>query len=918
MLSCEAFFKFLLSNNLKIDDVENNYRSKHSIYGQACLFFKKENTLNRRRNFYDFWRKNIGTLLELNKSSKNSFIDACVNQQDVEIEAACCQIIIPDKATEPSTTVTVTERRSVVNDFPAMTSDSVSVAVVGKTFGDKYYINSQCTGICFFDRGEDNKLLFNVTDEVKYQWINNVVINYEYDEQEVEDVRNSIKELMKTEEVQQTLILFDPNVFPFARSERSGYEYYIFDYVNFYIKVSDWDFLINSTNVYRNHFLLNLLIPVCNPCVLNFKKITVRPKQIVAYIYCSFNHCRLFKMQIKSPSPSDSLVNCKILTNIKYYFHVGKGIRQLRGLERNHQKRKLANKLPTLVRMDCINASDDNTVHQGNMMQIHSNDVLAKARSESLSVDDEDKDDVFDVILKLRNELLASDSDRFIQHVSEPLCIVSYSYKQVEVAKRNKKKDVLPVLYFDSTGSVIRRTSSKQKRIFYYSGVITVDLEKKRVTSICKEIALKLPKLTKRKQLKVQNIFEEKWGKRKPKKRSFFNGCLLPSKIKQIMSNDVVPNISEVKVVENMLLNSKDNVIRQLTLNKTVTTFPNKLVSDPQFYMHNLGDNGTAMAKIGDLIYFEDFRTLNGKEWLSTTIVDILLEKTYIMKKSIYVPSGLSTAALNKGFNDKCSILSMLLFSKKYTFIPYLLNGNHYCCFVADAEKGTVFFYNPIITGNICEEKLQSLFFSFLKCYCSFVNCNANWIFTPQPKSCEQRDTWNCGIYLIRMLRMLDSCQQLTETFDPDDLRYTYQQEVLQSSEDMTNLCLYCGNTYNDNDTAESDNHNNNNSNNTNTYNNNSTTESDNNITNEMTNNQDAKEKNNNDNQNNYNENIRQTGNKNNNNKFIFVRPYNRQLNSFYEEIITTLILHGCIQNHNDILQAYTINKPLHRILFKH
>ncbi|ESO12844.1 hypothetical protein HELRODRAFT_159432 [Helobdella robusta] len=75
------------------------------------------------------------------------------------------------------------------------------------------------------------------------------------------------------------------------------------------------------------------------------------------------------------------------------------------------------------------------------MMQIHSNDVLANARSESLSVDDEDKDDVFDV----------------------------------QVAKRTKKKNILPVLYFDSTGSVIRRTSSKQKRIFHYTGVISID-----------------------------------------------------------------------------------------------------------------------------------------------------------------------------------------------------------------------------------------------------------------------------------------------------------------------------------------------------------------------------------------------------------------------------------------------------------
>ncbi|ESO05804.1 hypothetical protein HELRODRAFT_171478 [Helobdella robusta] len=156
------------------------------------------------------------------------------------------------------------------------------------------------------------------------------------------------------------------------------------------------------------------------------------------------------------------------------------------------------------------------------------------------------------------------------------------------------------------------------------------------------------------------------------------------------------------------------------------------------------------------------------------------------------------------------------------------------------------------------------------------------------------------------------TCDNEEDVEDNEQTIYnTFINEILTNYNDPTN-----SNTYNYNDTAESDNHNNNNSNNTNTYNNNSTTESDNNITNEMTNNQDAKEKNNNDNQNNNDEDIRQTGNKNNNNKFIIVRPYNRQLNSFYEEIITTLILHGFIQNHNDILQAYTINKPLHRILF--
>ncbi|ESN94434.1 hypothetical protein HELRODRAFT_164275 [Helobdella robusta] len=50
--------------------------------------------------------------------------------------------------------------------------------------------------------------------------------------------------------------------------------------------------------------------------------------------------------------------------------------------------------------------------------QIDEKTMETNARSESLSVDDEDKDDVFDVIIKLRKELLAS----------------------VEVAKRTKKR----------------------------------------------------------------------------------------------------------------------------------------------------------------------------------------------------------------------------------------------------------------------------------------------------------------------------------------------------------------------------------------------------------------------------------------------------------------------------------------------
>ena len=62
----------------------------------------------------------------------------------------------------------------------------------------------------------------------------------------------------------------------------------------------------------------------------------------------------------------------------------------------------------------------------------------------------------------------------------------------------------------------------------------------------------------------------------------------------------------------------------------------------------------------------------------------------------------------------------------------------------------------------------------------------------------KQTDGYNCGIFITAVIRALDVGVEIDSTFQPDKKRVEYMNEILETSDDMTNDCLYCENHDND------------------------------------------------------------------------------------------------------------------------
>ena len=84
---------------------------------------------------------------------------------------------------------------------------------------------------------------------------------------------------------------------------------------------------------------------------------------------------------------------------------------------------------------------------------------------------------------------------------------------------------------------------------------------------------------------------------------------------------------------------------------------------------------------------------------------------------------------------------------------PILVNGNHWCGFLADNTNGRFIYIDPF--GNLDEEVVAAALTSWIK-FAKFKTLKANWanydvMFSIQKKN----DTHNCGVYISKYLKML-------------------------------------------------------------------------------------------------------------------------------------------------------------------
>lgn len=132
---------------------------------------------------------------------------------------------------------------------------------------------------------------------------------------------------------------------------------------------------------------------------------------------------------------------------------------------------------------------------------------------------------------------------------------------------------------------------------------------------------------------------------------------------------------------------------------------------------------------------------------------------------------------------DGCSVDRLWsgvdLNGKRFVFFPCNLSGDHWMLFVADLSQHIIMFLNPL--GSIPGWREVKLFDLIAKLMNKVLNIQPvlwNWNVPPYSK---QKDSVNCGIYVMWYAEQLATGKSLTESVIPDVFRHHVFLEITGS-----------------------------------------------------------------------------------------------------------------------------------------
>lgn len=96
----------------------------------------------------------------------------------------------------------------------------------------------------------------------------------------------------------------------------------------------------------------------------------------------------------------------------------------------------------------------------GNLKELKSDVTFRKIRSESLSSLDREKNELWDLILMQKK------NSEYIKEISVPFCIKTYNLEQINILEHEINSNVLPLIYFDATGNIVKNLTNDGKRVY--------------------------------------------------------------------------------------------------------------------------------------------------------------------------------------------------------------------------------------------------------------------------------------------------------------------------------------------------------------------------------------------------------------------------------------------------------------------
>uniref|UniRef100_A0A2S2N8Z0 Ubiquitin-like protease family profile domain-containing protein n=1 Tax=Schizaphis graminum TaxID=13262 RepID=A0A2S2N8Z0_SCHGA len=286
------------------------------------------------------------------------------------------------------------------------------------------------------------------------------------------------------------------------------------------------------------------------------------------------------------------------------------------------------------------------------------------------------------------------------------------------------------------------------------------------------------------------------------------------------INNDVVVNDLSKPWSENCLMKSVStpgshkSPFRQLA--QSIDLYQNMLPKDLTYYKRiKMPKNKDYLVGIYNYIprdqnceimtelYISDFDTLSGENWLCNFVIDICLlsyAHKINLKNTHILSCNCVTQLMEKSeigeehdkitFNHNSMVIMPWLVNNNSHWILVFINFKTKQCYIVDPSSP----YD--MNDRIPKLRFKKLF-EKLKSNVTYGNDEQQCpsltpIVCPLENIPIQKDTFNCGVYVIYYAFTIMDSSKFSLDFDPNIHRKYLKTYLLENSEDMTNICLYC------------------------------------------------------------------------------------------------------------------------------
>lgn len=288
-----------------------------------------------------------------------------------------------------------------------------------------------------------------------------------------------------------------------------------------------------------------------------------------------------------------------------------------------------------------------------------------------------------------------------------------------------------------------------------------------------------------------------KWIECEKCKRWIHNQC--DSRIQQVMK----PLESNEVVYYSPICTKNFDIFPHVKMDQQQKSLlPNGLIDNPEFYTNSQKLKNFVIARYSCTfqLTIEDYSTLNSKEYLSNTMFHICAKlifhenlsrniKIWSIYKTDLILFHMNT--LEKEFFEDSFFCDI---NSKINIVP-LLKDHHYSLIVLDFLQNHFYYIDPLGSTTEKARVMLNKFENFIdtlnvyqKNYSNLSNINIIL-----KHHVLQKDSYNCGIYILHFIKCIINNFDFMSDFNPDEERIILKNMLLRSSLSMKEYCLQCG-----------------------------------------------------------------------------------------------------------------------------